>query len=92
MKKMSKIRLNRNAGNDKMEKADRTPLTKWEKVLLYLQILAILLLCVSVFFMLIDINQQYGFWEIVQITTATLAIFWCFVMFILVNEEKKYVL
>ena len=49
MKKMSKIRLNRNAGNDKMEKADRTPLTKWEKVLLYLQILAILLLCVSVF-------------------------------------------
>lgn len=59
MKKMSKIRLNRNAGNDKMEKADRTPLTKWEKV---------------------------------QITTATLASFWCFVMFILVNEEKKYVL
>lgn len=41
-----------------MEKADRTPLMKWEKVLLYLQILAILLLCVSVFFMLIDINQK----------------------------------
>lgn len=29
MKKMSKIRLNRNAGNDKMEKADRTPLTSF---------------------------------------------------------------
>ena len=81
--KKNKIRLNRKAGNDKMEKADRTPLTKWEKVLLFFQILAILLLCVSVFFMLIDINQQYGFWEIVQITTATLAIFlvFCYVHF-----------
>lgn len=69
-----KTKLNKNR-NDKMKKSGKAHLTKWEKGLLSLQILAILLLGASVFFLLMDVNQQYGFVKTVQVLTATFAIF-----------------